>query len=144
MIATKAINHIRCLGSVRIFARFLVNTINPGNALAHSRETLECLGAGIKCCMEPKPAAANISESSLIGGEFLISDARTALTLLDLSQSAASTGIHARRVGEAYKAYRSVLSFMQRLDPTAEQMNILNNEVETLAQRLKAAGMHVD
>lgn len=105
------------------------------------------MGAGLASiisCMEPKPVAVNISESSLIGAEFLISDARIALTLLDLSETAQNAEIRARRVAEAYKAYKTILSLMGRIDPSVKQIGILKNEIKTLAERLKAAGMDVD
>jgi hypothetical protein len=94
--------------------------------------------------MEPKSAAENISDSSHIGAEFLISDARTALTLLDLAATTDSPTDRSRRIAEAYKAYTSILSFMGRIDPGAEQMNILRSEMETLALRLREAGIQIN
>jgi hypothetical protein len=94
--------------------------------------------------METKRAAENMSDSSLIGAEFLINDARTALILLDLSETTDSAENRSRRLAEAHKAYTTILSFIGRIHPSPEQINILRKELETLGQRLKAAGMPVD
>lgn len=86
------------------------------------------------------PIAENISSLNSISFELLITDAKTALTLLDLRETTQLPDDKARRVKEARHAYDTICNFLARLTPTPEQMGLLSRELETLKTRLIAAG----
>ena len=94
--------------------------------------------------MEWQSAIDNVSESNRVGADFLINDAKTAITLLDLAETTNNDENCSRRVDEAHKAYRSILSFVGRLKPGPEQMKILRRDLAILARRLKVAGVEID
>ncbi len=90
--------------------------------------------------MESKSPAENLAECNRIGVDLWITDAKVALTFLDLAESTNIPEDPSRRIGEAYRAYQSILSFLARLNPTAEQNRILSDLVGTLETRLRTVG----
>lgn len=89
-------------------------------------------------------AAENILEANRLGVEMLIEDADIGLTLLKLAQTNEDAPGRSRRVAEAHKAYKSILSLLKRLRPDATQMQTLEKKMKTLAKELRAAGVQVD
>lgn len=85
-----------------------------------------------------------ITDSQQISVELLITDAKTALTLLDLARTTEIPEVRSRRIREALKAYQSILSFLRSLTPTAEQEQVLSRDLETLKRRLNEAGTTVN
>lgn len=71
--------------------------------------------------MTDESIAQNISDSNLIGMEFLITDVRMALTLLDLAETTNQPADRVRRIREAKDADDTVLLLFGQLSPTAEQ-----------------------
>lgn len=94
--------------------------------------------------MDPELLARNFSETNRVSVEFLISDAKIALTLLDLAATTENARDESRRIEEAHHAYRSILSFLSRLNPTKEQADILKKNLAMLKARLMAAKMPVE
>lgn len=82
-------------------------------------------------------------DSHQVSVELLITDARTANTLLDLAETTAIAEFRSRRIEEAHHAYQSILHFLARLNPTPEQMETLRQEIEKLKARLKAADVAI-
>lgn len=85
-----------------------------------------------------RPLDTNISESNNIMVELLITDSKTAMTLLDLAETTRNAQSRSRRITEAKEAYRSILSFLPRVRPTADQAEMLSKGLETLKARLEA------
>lgn len=83
------------------------------------------------------PLSRNISESNRIGIELLITDCKTALTLLDL---AATTAV----IEEPQHAYETIVSFRERLSPTPEQEKQLSELLKALKRRLGEIGVRVE
>jgi hypothetical protein len=86
----------------------------------------------------------NISESNRIGVEFIITDCKTALTLLDLAVTTAVPEDRTRRIGEAHLAYRTIVSYRKRLSATPEQDKQLGELLKVLERRLEEAGVKVN
>jgi hypothetical protein len=93
--------------------------------------------------MKTQPLSETISKSHLTCVELLITDAETASRFLDLADNTNSAELKSRRIGEAHRAYRTILSFLQRLNPTAHQRETLSKEMKTLKARLGAAGVPI-
>ncbi len=91
--------------------------------------------------MNPSSFAASIAESNLIGVDVQITDARLAHTFLDMADATNIGENRSRRVDEAHTAYTSILHFLTRLTPTAEQDLVLTDLLRTLKMRLVAAGV---
>jgi hypothetical protein len=104
-----------------------------------SRASIANLIESNRHIMANKPHAQIIAESHLIGVDLLITDAKTALTLLDLAESSETAELKSRRIEEARDAHETILSFLRRLNPTAEQSAILSAKLHTLKARLTAA-----
>jgi hypothetical protein len=85
----------------------------------------------------------NMSESNRIGVELMITDSKTALTLLDLAATTAVPEDRTRRIGEAHVAYRTIVSYRQRLSATPEQDKQLGELLKVLEGRLEEAGVKV-
>jgi hypothetical protein len=94
--------------------------------------------------MTQSRAAKNISEANRISVELLITDARTAITLLDLAETSSIPEHRSRQIREAHHAYETIVIFLARLAPSPEQMEVLNRAIDTLKKRLKVAGTPVD
>lgn len=92
--------------------------------------------------MERESAAENILAANRLSVNMLIEDADIGLALLKVAQTTVQH--RSRRVGEAHKAYKSILSSLDRLSPDATQMQTLANRIKALAEALKAAGVQVD
>ena len=90
--------------------------------------------------MEVKSPAENILDSNSIGVDLQITDARVALTFLDLAETTNIAEDKSRRIAEALKAHTSILHFLARLNPTAEQSLVLKDLMGALEARLTAAG----
>ncbi|KAA6463195.1 hypothetical protein DYQ86_07710 [Acidobacteria bacterium AB60] len=75
--------------------------------------------------------------------DLLITDARLALTLLELAETTKVEEDHRRRIGEATHAYETIVHFLARVTPTKEQLEELNGELTTLRERLSLVGVHV-
>jgi len=86
----------------------------------------------------------NISESNRVGIELLITDCRTALTLLDLAATTAVTEDRLRRIKEAQHAYETIVSFRERLSPTPEQEKQLRELLKALKRRLGEVGIRAE
>lgn len=93
--------------------------------------------------MKAKSLGENISTANLLSVELLITDARTAHTLLDLAETTSIAESRSRRIREAHQAYESILHFLAERKPTAEQRQILGEEMKTLRERLRTAGVPV-
>lgn len=93
---------------------------------------------------DKKSAGENLSDSTQLGVDLLISDAKTALTFLDLAETTSDSDNRSRRIAEAHHAYRTILAFLPRLQPSAEELQILTNDLQRLAERLNAAGVSVE
>lgn len=72
-----------------------------------------------------------------------ITDARVALTFLDLSECTNNAENKSGRIGEAYTAYKSILHFLTQLTPTEEQGLVLDGLLSTLKTCLLAAGVQL-
>lgn len=96
---------------------------------------------GIQSAMKPKSVAHNIAESNQIGVDLLITDIRTALTLLDLADTTSVSENRVRRIQEAVHAHETIVGFLKRLKPTPEQSATLNHMLPILEHRLKALGV---
>lgn len=94
--------------------------------------------------MNRKSLDEAITDSQQISIELLMTDAKTALTFLDLARTTDIAEIRSRRIAEAVRSYQSILYFLQRLNPTADQNQILSGDLETLKTRLNEAGATVD
>jgi hypothetical protein len=94
--------------------------------------------------MKNKSLAENISDSHRIIVESLITDANTALTLLDLAERTEIPGGRSRRIEHAHRTYRKILTSLQCVSPTAKQKKNLSTDLETLKERLRAAGAPID
>ena len=94
--------------------------------------------------MEHKSPAANITEANSLTIELLITDAKLALTLMDLAATTNVAADRSRRLGEAQQAYRTILSFVPRVMPTQEQAETLQDLMKTLRTRLRAAGVAIE
>lgn len=79
-----------------------------------------------------------------VGVDFLISDAQVALTFLKMAESTKSAEDRSRRIAEAHHAYRTILSLLKRLHPDEQKRPILREELDRLAERLKAMGVSLD
>ena len=88
--------------------------------------------------------AANITEANSLTIELLITDAKLALTLMDLAATTNVAADRSRRLGEAQQAYRTILSFVPRVMPTQEQAETLQDLMKTLRTRLRAAGVAIE
>jgi hypothetical protein len=88
--------------------------------------------------MANRTLARNISDSNGISIDFLISDARVALTFLDLAETTRIAEDRGRRIKEAKQAYDSILCFLPRATPTDEQGEALGAELAKLKERLRA------
>lgn len=76
--------------------------------------------------------------------ELLITDAKTANTLLDLAETTRIAEFRSRRIKEAHDAYQSILYFLARLSPTPDKTESLSKEMEKLKARLTAADVPID
>jgi hypothetical protein len=85
----------------------------------------------------------NISESNRVGIELMITDCKTALTLLDLAGTTAIPEDRTRRIGEAHVAYRTIVSYRERLKATPEQDKHLGELLKVLEGRLEEVGVKV-
>jgi hypothetical protein len=94
--------------------------------------------------MERKPIAENIIDANRVGVDMLITDAEIGLTLLALAQTSEVAQDRSRRIDEAHKAYKSILSLLERLNPGAAQLETLQHKMKALAEGLRAADVHVD
>lgn len=80
----------------------------------------------------------------MIRVELVMADAKTALTFLDLAETTRNSEDRARRIREARVAYETIAAQIGRLQPTAEQMEVLNRDMDTLKMRLRVAGAPID
>jgi hypothetical protein len=94
--------------------------------------------------MKQKSIAENISDSNHIKVELLITDAKTALTLLDLAETTRVAEDRSRRIRQALRAYQSILSFLTRLSPSVAQAETLHQNLETIKNRLRLASVPID
>jgi len=85
----------------------------------------------------------NISESNRVGVELLITDCKTALALLDLAATTKVTEDRIRRIAEAEHAYRTIVSFRERLSATPEQEKQLRELLKVVEGRLGDFGVRV-
>ena len=90
-----------------------------------------------------QPIIENSCESDRSGVDFLVRDVMTGLIFLDLAEITKSAEQRSRYIAEAHRAYKIVLAILPRLKPTAEQMEILRGELETLQDRLLEAGVSI-
>lgn len=94
--------------------------------------------------MNTDPIQSNISQANEIGVDLMITDAKTALTLLDLAETTRNPGDRARRVEEAHRAYRTIQRFLARLSPSPGQREVLAEKMKVLAARLRRSGVAVE
>jgi hypothetical protein len=93
--------------------------------------------------MRTNPFAKNISALNQIGVELLITDAKTALTFLDLAETSKIAESRSRWIREAHRAYQTILHLAARLSLSEEQREILNAQMKTLKHRLRAAEVQI-
>jgi hypothetical protein len=93
--------------------------------------------------MDDKSITRTIADSHQAGVDLLITDCRMALTLLDMAETTTLPESRSRQIGEAHHAYDTILHFLHRLSPTAEQAQQLNTQLEKLRTRLRAAGVSI-
>src|SRR5215469_6307641 len=94
--------------------------------------------------MRPKSLEQNMADTNEATIELLMTDAKTALTLLDLADTTKIAEDRARRIVEARKAYDTIRTFLPRLSPTQEQREALVKDLESIKGRLRAAGVPLD
>ena len=94
--------------------------------------------------MKVKSIAEHGSEADQLTAEFLITDAQIALTFLDLAETTRHAKKSSRLIGEARRAYETILSFVRRSRFTPDQAQVLNKALEIIESRLRAANMVVD
>lgn len=82
-----------------------------------------------------------MSEANHIGVELMMTDAKTALTLLDMADTTTNPEDRERRLAEAHRAYLAIHRFLNRLSPTPEQQQVLAERLSSLETRLSKAGV---
>ena len=93
--------------------------------------------------MSTASLAENISGSNFNAVELLITDAKTALTFLDLAATFRVPEDRSRRIAEARRAYETILSFLPRLEPNEAQEEVLSRELQIVKSRLIEAGEEI-
>ena len=94
------------------------------------------VGKALTTQMQPSP----ISNSDRLGLEYLISDMDLALTFLQIAATSSDRETRERNRKNARKAYETVLHFLPRLDPTAEERQTIEEKLAALRTRLQALG----
>lgn len=94
--------------------------------------------------MRAKSPAESIAEANVAAVDLLITDAKTALTLLDLAETTSRPEDRSRRIEEAHRAYETIFSALGRLSPTTEQIKVLAGRLKTLKARLRSKGVAAD
>ncbi len=86
----------------------------------------------------------NIADANEAGVQFCLTDTETGLVFLNLAGTTHSDESRTRQVGEAHKAYQSILHLLERLHPSLEQQVTLLERLGLLRTGLVAAGVPLD
>ena len=94
--------------------------------------------------MRHKPLTESIRHANEAGVQFCLTDTETGLILLSLADTTSNSDSRTRQIGEALKAYESVLHFLERLTPNREQQIRLLERLGLLRERLVSAGIPLE
>ena len=86
---------------------------------------------GIRCILR---------DSNRIGVQFLFTDLDVALTFLNIASTSGNLEIMQRNWRKAREAHDAVLHLLQRLTPTEEELQSINEKLAALRSRLQAGG----
>lgn len=92
--------------------------------------------------MDMKSLSENAEDANRTGLDLLMTDACTALTLLDAAETTSLPENRSRRIEEARKAYKTISSLRGRLVLTASEESRLDDRLSLLRNRLIGVGVH--
>jgi hypothetical protein len=81
-----------------------------------------------------------LRDSNRIGIQFLFTDLDVALTFLTVASTSRNLEITQRNWRKAREAHDAVLHLLQRLTPTEEELQFINEKLSALRLRLQAVG----
>lgn len=92
---------------------------------------------------EHQKHAELMEHTNEIGVDFLRTDIEAALTFLQVAETSSSPETRVRNYGKALEGYRTVLHFLPRVVPTAEQLEEMHLKLDQIRQQLEQAGFPV-
>jgi hypothetical protein len=81
-----------------------------------------------------------IDQSNRTGIAFLLTDLGAALTFIQVAETSSSPETRVRNYGKALEGYRTVLRFLPRLLPSAEELEQIQHKLEQIRLLLEQAG----